>query len=129
METGGVTSDAKGFSELANVLSELQPVASHATANNRTDYNEVILTAKPAGGVSLVNPEKLGFTWGEEYVEARYETDADWDETDYYAVGEVYRELRSRIRSEVTRLRLSGLVLLASGFGFQFLGTAIGASG
>ncbi|WP_135826971.1 hypothetical protein [Halorussus ruber] len=117
MEAEGVTEDDVGFSDLETILNGIPPVSDIGTQNGGENYAEIIVNSKTG------YPGQVNFTWGEEYVEARYAQDADYDDMDYYPVGEVYRIIRSRVRKQATRIRLSGLFLLASGFSLQLLGT------
>jgi hypothetical protein len=120
MEAGGVTMDDAGFSGLDEILAEIEPTANHGAENGGQTYSEIIVNSKV--GLAASN---IDFKWGEEYVEARYKVGAGHKETDFYPVGDVYRAVRSRIRSQTTRIRASGLFLLTVGFTLQLLGTVV----
>ena len=120
MESGGIQQGETGFESLLDIIKAVDPAAEASAEAINDEVVEIIVDRRTGFATS-----KADFQWGEEYVEARYEDEANWDEADMVPVGEVYRRIREEATPEATRVRAIGLLLLAGGFSLQLVGNII----
>lgn len=121
MESGGVTKGSIGFEEITQVLNQLEPVDDFS--NDGGEPVEIAVNSR--GGFTSDRIKESPMNWGEEYVEHRYEKEAELDDIAVFGVGDVYKEIRNRIEPQVTALRGGGFLILAFGFFLQFVGTLL----
>jgi hypothetical protein len=120
MEAEGVQRGEVGFKSLVREIEEIDPVEEASADDIGDELMEIAIEQR--GGFS---PSDINFNWGEEYVEARYEPNCDWNEADILDTGKVYRRIRSEVESTSTRVRVTGLGLLAGGFSLQLVANLV----
>lgn len=120
MEAEGVQPGDVGFDSLLASIEETESVDQASADDIGNDVQEIVIDRRT--GLAASN---IDFHWGEEYVEARYEPDGDYNEADFYDTGEVYRGIRKKVDVKATKVRLAGLILLAGGFTLQFIATLV----
>ena len=111
-----------GFDLLREILNEIEPVAEFGANHGGEKYTEIIVSTR-SGMQTAETREHPEFSWGDRYVEARYEEDGEWDKTDFYDVEDVFNAIISKERPQTAQLRLYGLLILLCGFTFQLLAT------
>jgi hypothetical protein len=109
-----------GFDSLRDTLEALDPIEQASSEELGEKVEEIVIDRRTGLAASDID-----FHWGEEYVEARYERDGDYDEADFYDTGEVYRNIREIVEAKATKVRVTGLSLLAGGFTLQFIATLV----
>lgn len=114
-----------GFDSVRKILHQIEPVAEFGANRGGEEYVEIQINSR-SGNQSPETFEHDLFSWGDRYVEARYEQEGGWDETDFYNVEEVLDAIAAKERPQTAQLRLYGLLILVCGFAFQLLAT-IGA--
>jgi hypothetical protein len=117
LESGGVVRGEMGFEEIEAILEDLDPIEDFNDEGG--EFEEVLLHQR--GGFTSDKITQSDITWGNEYVEVRYEESDDLDDTAFYDVSEVFRELRKGIQPSVTKVRAGGFLTLASGFFLQLV--------
>jgi len=120
MESEGVQARNVGFDGLLASIEGIEPIEQASADDIGDDVVEIVIDRRTGLAAS-----DIYFHWGEEYVEARYEPDGDYDEADFYDTGEVYRRIREKVDGKATRVRVTGLFLLAGGFTLQFIATLV----
>lgn len=116
----GTAEGDTGFEALQGILNDIEPVAEFGANDDGQEYAEIQVNSL-SGNQSAETYEHEEFSWGNRYVEARYEEDGDWDETDFYDVEDVLDAISARERPQTAQLRLYGLLILLCGFSFQLL--------
>ncbi|MBX0347923.1 hypothetical protein [Haloarcula pellucida] len=111
-----------GFEALQAILNEIDPVAEFGTNNGGEEYVEIVVNSL-SGTQSEEAFQHPDFSWGNRYVEARYQESGASDETDFYDVEGVFDAISARERPQTAQLRLYGLLILLCGFSFQLLAT------
>jgi hypothetical protein len=111
-----------GFDSLHNLLDGIEPVAEFGVNHGGEEYVEIVVDSR-GGFQSSETSEHEEFSWGNRYVEARYERDGAWNETDFYDVEDVFDAIAAKERPQTAQLRLYGLLILLCGFAFQLLAT------
>ena len=111
-----------GFDSLRELLNEIEPVAEFGANHGGEEYTEIVVSSR-SGVQTIETGEHPEFSWGDRYVEARYEEDGEWDKTDFYDVEDVFNAIISKERPQTAQLRLYGLLILLCGFTFQLLAT------
>lgn len=120
MESEGVQAGDVGFDGLLASIEAIEPIEQASADDIGDDIVEMVIDRRTGLAASDID-----FHWGEEYVEARYQPDGDYDEADFYDTGEVYRRIRKKVDGEATRVRVTGLFLLAGGLTLQFIATLV----
>ena len=111
-----------GFNILCKILDETEPVAEFGANHGGEEYVEIQVNSL-SGMQTTETSEHSEFSWGDRYVEARYEENGGWDETDFYDTQEVFDAIAAKERPQIAQLRLYGLLILLCGFSFQLLAT------
>lgn len=111
-----------GFNILREILNEIEPVAQFGANDGGEEYVEIQVNSL-SGTQSDETYQHPDFSWGDRYVEARYEENGEWDEIDFYDTQEVFDAIAAKERPQIAQLRLYGLLILLCGFTFQLLAT------
>lgn len=122
MVQSGTREGNVGFDSLRKLLNEIEPVAEFGANHGGEEYTKIIVNSL-SGIQTTETSEHPEFSWGDRYVEARYEEDGGWDRTDFYDVEDVFNAIISKERPQTAQLRLYGLLILLCGFTFQLLAT------
>lgn len=117
---GRVSEDDTGFHPLNNILQEIEPIAAFGEENGGIEYTEILVNTR-TGFQSAEAAEHPHFSYGDKYLEARYEEDADCDETDFYNVDDVLDAITSTERPKTAQFRSFGMLFLLCGFTLQLL--------
>lgn len=120
MEAEGIQRGEVGFNNLVEEIEAIDPVEEASVEDIGDELMEIAIEQR-----SGFSPSNIDFNWGEEYVEARYEPNCDWNEADILDTAKVYRKIRSEVQTTSTRVRLTGLGLLAGGFSLQLVANLV----
>jgi len=111
-----------GFDTLREILDEIEPIAEFGANHGGEEYVEIQVNSL-SGVQTTETSEHDEFSWGDRYVEARYEENGGWDKTDFYDIQEVFDVIAAKERPHIAQFRLYGLLILLCGFTFQLLAT------